>query len=80
MCVLPQQTRKLGEEITESGVKLSSLLEHEDEYKDEREKALRFLDATRENYTASGSEMDYVKRSIAHLICSRSPSLSPPAW
>jgi len=62
------QTRKLGEEITESGVKLSSLLEHEDEYKDEREKALRFLDATRENYTASGSEMDYVKSSIRNII------------
>lgn len=62
------QTRKLGELITESGVKLSSLLEHEDEYKEEREKALRFLDATRENYTASGSEMDYVKSSIRNII------------
>lgn len=62
------QTRKLGEEITESGVKLSSLLEHEDEYKDEREKALRFLDATRENYNSAGSEMDYVKSSIRNII------------
>jgi len=62
------QTRKLGEEITESGVKLSSLLEHEDEYKNDRERALRFLDATRENYNSSGSEMDYVKSSIRNII------------
>merc|ERR1719174_2397621 len=60
------QTRKLGEEITESGVKLSSLLEHE--YKNDRERALRFLDATRENYNSSGSEMDYVKSSIRNII------------
>jgi len=63
------QTRKLGEEITESGVKLNSLLEHEDEYKDDREKALRFLDATRDTYTRSaGSEMEYVKTSIRNII------------
>jgi len=62
------QTRKLGEEITESGVKLNGLLEHEDEYKDEREKALRFLDATRASYTNSGSDMKYVQNSIRNII------------
>ena len=58
----PQQTRKLGEEITESGVKLNGLLEHEDRNKEEREKALRFLDATRDSYNNSGSEMKYVEK------------------
>ena len=60
--VYPQQTRKLGEEITESGVKLSNLLETEDQNKEEREKALRFLDSTRESYNNAGSEMKYVER------------------
>lgn len=62
------QTRKLGEEITESGVKLNGLLEHEDRNKDEREKALRFLDATRDSYNNSGSEMKYVENSIRQII------------
>jgi len=62
------QTRKLGEEITESGVKLNSLLQHEDENKEEREKALRFLDSTRESYDNSGSEMKYVESSIRQII------------
>merc|ERR1719240_1801008 len=62
------QTRKLGEEITESGVKLNSLLEHEDQNKEEREKALRFLDATRDSYNNSGSEMKYVEHSIRQII------------
>jgi len=62
------QTRKLGEEITESGVKLNGLLVHEDENKEDREKALRFLDSTRESYNNSGSEMEYVKNSIRQII------------
>jgi len=62
------QTRKLGEEITESGVKLNTLLEHEDQNKEEREKALRFLDATRDSYNNSGSEMKYVESSIRQII------------
>lgn len=65
------QTRTLGEEITESGFKLNALLENEDENKEEREKALRFLDATRDTYTRSGgSAMDYVKSSIQGIIMS----------
>lgn len=66
------QTRKLGEEITESGFKLNSLLENEDDNKEQREKALRFLDATRDTYTrsGSGSAMDYVKSSIQGIIMS----------
>jgi len=62
------QTRKLGEDITESGVKLSNLLETEDQNKEERERALRFLDSTRESYNSSGSEMKYVESSVRQII------------
>ena len=62
MRAYPQQTRKLGEEITESGVKLSNLLKTNDQNKEERERVLRFLDSTRESYHNSDSDMNYVER------------------
>jgi len=75
--VLPQlqSTRKLANEITDSGAKLYDLLQHEDSLRRKRDNALRFLDATNSNLHNT-SEHEYIEKTIREIIVSQGENVA----
>ena len=67
--------RSLCSQIVESGATLHDLLQKETANREEREKALRFLDGMSRNLD-SNSEQEMVERSVATLMSSHSDKLS----
>ncbi len=59
--------RQLASEITESGAKLFDLLGQEKDLKENREKALEFLDSISRNLD-SNSEQQYIEKCIRNII------------
>ena len=59
--------RQLATEITESGAKLYDLLGQERELKENRDKALEFLDSISKNLD-SNTEQQYIEKCIKNII------------
>ncbi|CAE8595129.1 unnamed protein product, partial [Polarella glacialis] len=62
-----KNTRSLCSQIVESGASLFDLLQKEGEVRQDRDKALRFLDGMSRNL-GSNSEADVVERAVSQLL------------
>eukprot|EP00940_MAST-03C_sp_MAST-3C-sp2_P001789 g1789.t1 len=77
--VLPQMhnTKALANEITSSGAKLFDLLGYEEDLREKREKALRFLDAAQG--TRGTTESGFLEKKVQELIMAQEENIAAMA-